>query len=42
VLHRDIKPSNVMLGTYDETLLIDWGLAKILSSSSTVESSIFL
>ncbi|MCK4665738.1 protein kinase [Candidatus Dependentiae bacterium] len=29
VIHRDIKPQNIMIGEFGETVVLDWGLAKL-------------
>jgi len=33
IVHRDIKPDNVMIGEFGETVVLDWGMAKLCDES---------
>ena len=37
VLHRDLKPGNIMIGPFGETLVMDWGVAKLIGRGSDGE-----
>ncbi len=33
VVHRDVKPDNIVLGDHGETVLLDWGIARVAKHS---------
>jgi eukaryotic-like serine/threonine-protein kinase len=39
IVHRDLKPQNVVLGRLGETVVLDWGLGRVLAEADDVTTT---
>lgn len=40
ILHRDLKPENIIVGKYGEVLILDWGLAKLMTAEGDKDENV--
>ena len=40
VVHRDLKPSNIMVGSFGEVLVLDWGIARLVRGEPANEGGL--
>jgi eukaryotic-like serine/threonine-protein kinase len=40
IIHRDLKPANIIIGSFGETVVIDWGVAKSLDNDEKPSSDL--